>query len=278
MLFTGQKSDTLADTHSYIPDKIYKVTILQTNDIHSERFHSSNSLTMADRKSVIDDIKAEVEGKGGKLILLSGGDINASIENAAASNLQALEYTAMTVSLHQFDYPLEAIRQQQSSAKFPFISANIFESETGKPLFDTYKLINTDGLSIAIMGLTDSPGTQRNKNLVGIHIMDPFKAAAELAPLLKSQADIVIASTHIGHNYMTDSYASRESLSSISDIDLVLGDHTQDDVIKLESDDCGWFLTRIDLEFKNGVLTTTNSEKLSVDSSNTHNDTIISTE
>ena len=106
---------------------------------------------MTERKALIDGIRKEVEGNGGQVVLLSGGDISASIENSDVSNLDDLNYTAMTVGRHQFDYPLDTIRKQQSDAEFPLISANIFESETGNPLFDAYKLVNVDGLNIAIM-------------------------------------------------------------------------------------------------------------------------------
>ena len=268
VLLTGNRDDALF-TPSYTPDKAYKITLLQTNNIQLERFHSSNSLAMADRKTVIDNIRKEVEADGGQVILLSGGDISASIGDAEKSSLKGLYYRAMTVGRHQFDYSLETIRQQQSNAEFPFISANIFESETGKPLFDAYMLINVDDLHIAILGLTEAyaPRTQHSKNLIGIDFIDPFETASELAPMLKEQADIVIASTHMGHNQLKDFYASKAPLSSIDDLDLVLGDHTQDQLTEDDPDDHDRFLTRIDLEFRNGTLTIGDSKKLAIESS-----------
>ena len=269
VLLTGNRENSLPDTPSYTPDKTYRITLLQTNDIQVERFHSSNSLEMAERKALIDGIRKEVKGNGGQVVLLSGGDISASIENSDVSNLDELNYTAMTVGRHQFDYPLDSIRKQQSDAEFPLISANIFESETGNPLFDAYKLVNVDGLNIAIIGLTEaySPKAQHSNNLVGIEFMDPFEIASELAPMLKEQADIVIASTHLGHNSLDGVSSPDTGLSSIEELDLVLGDHTQGEPSESDHSNCGWFLTRTDLEFKNGTLKIISSEKLAMSSS-----------
>ena len=281
VLLTGNRENALPDNYSYTPDKTYRITLLQTNDIQIERFHSSNSLEMAERKALVDSIRKEVEESGGQVILLSGGDISASIENAEMSNLKALNYTAMTVGRHQFDYPLETIRKQQRNAEFPLISANIFQSETGRPLFDAYKLVNIDGLSIAIIGLTDaySSTPQHGQNLIGIEFLDPFETASELAPMLKEQADIVIASTHLGHHSSSEPTASTEPLSSIEELDLVLGDHTQGKPPKGEHSSCGWFLTRTDLEFKNGTLKIVSSERLSMNlpTLTHHQDQMVST-
>ena len=268
VLLTGNSENSLSSPPSYILDKTYKITLLQTNDVELEKFHSSNSLAMTERKAMIDQVRLEVEANGSKVILLSGGDISASVENAKTSNINKLNYTAMTVSQHQFDFPLETIRQQQHNARFPMISANIFESETGKPLFDAYRLINMDGLNIAVLGLTEatSPKAPHSENLKGIDIINPVEIASELAPMLKKQADIVIASTHIGHNASSEYYRSRTPLSSIDEIDLIVGDHTEDQKTNGSHSECGWFLTRIDLEFINGELTVVNSEKLALDS------------
>lgn len=264
VLFTGEKDVPLSGIPAFTPDKTYKITVLQTNDIRMEQFHGSNSLAMSDRKIMVDAIQEEITQEGGHLILLSGGDVSASIRQADTSNLNHLDYTAMTVGQHQFDDPLETIRQQQNHAGFPLISANIYTSETGEPLFDAYKLVNIDGLNIAIIGLTDRY-TAKDQYLEGVDILDPYETASELVPMLKEQADIVIVSTHMGHHNQTQSDTSKKTLSSIPDVDLVLGDHsqhTEDDHLN----DCGWFLTRIDLEFTNGTLNIVHTEKLSMNS------------
>ena len=259
VLFSGLGTEEAAPPPTYTPNKTYKITLLQTNDVQLEKYHSSNSLMMDERKKQIDAIKSQVEHKGGKTILLSGGDISASIEYAERSHLNDLNYTAMTVGLHQFDSSLEDIRKQQKRAHFPLLSANIFGSETGRPLFDAYKLVNIDGLTLAIIGVTEkyTPKPKNRKNLTGIDIIDPYEVVSELAPLLKRQADIVIVSTHLGHNPAKESRLSMQSLESIEGVDLVLGGHVYQASEKGQEnhpDSCGRYLTQVDLEFRNGKL------------------------
>ena len=59
--------------------------------------------------------------------------------------------------------------------------------------------------------------------------------------MLKEQADIVIASTHIGHNPSNNATSSSEPLSSIKELDLVLGDHTLEEPAESDNNSCGWF-------------------------------------
>lgn len=44
-------------------------------------------------------------------------------------------YDAMALGNHEFDNPLEVLRMQEKWAKFPFLSANIYDTQSGKRLF-----------------------------------------------------------------------------------------------------------------------------------------------
>lgn len=63
-------------------------------------------------------------------------------------------YDAMALGNHEFDNPLETLRQQEKWATFPFLSANIYQSSTGKRLFKPYQIFDKQGVKIAVMGLT----------------------------------------------------------------------------------------------------------------------------
>ncbi len=58
-------------------DKTYHLTVLHTNDHHG-RFWTNKygEYGMPARKTLIDKIRTEVRGKGGAVLLLSGGDMN----------------------------------------------------------------------------------------------------------------------------------------------------------------------------------------------------------
>lgn len=68
-------------------------------------------------------------------------------------------YDAMAIGNHEFDNPLSVLRQQEKWAKFPLLSANIYQKGTQQRLFKPYALFDKQGIKIAVLGLTtdDTP-------------------------------------------------------------------------------------------------------------------------
>lgn len=108
-------------------DKTYQITILHTNDHHGHFWHNDHGeYGLAAQKTVVDNIRDEVAKNGGSVLLLSGGDINTGVPE---SDLQDAEpdfkgmnlvgYDAMALGNHEFDNPLEVLRQQEKWATFP---------------------------------------------------------------------------------------------------------------------------------------------------------------
>ncbi len=64
----------------------YKLTVLHTNDNHG-RFWQ-NKYGMSARKTLVDQLRAEIEAENGSVLLLSGGDINTGVPK---SDLQRYE-------------------------------------------------------------------------------------------------------------------------------------------------------------------------------------------
>lgn len=273
---------------TYTPDTTYRLTILNTSDASSWNglppFHNSpaRALELARRQQLIDQTREEVEADGGHLLLLSGGEINASDNQASLNRLNQLGYNAMAVSPMLFNEPLTSIRQQESMANFPFLSANLYESETGKPLFDAYALFDFDGLRVAVMGLTTTRILlgSKPKYRRGLELIDPLVAAHELVPQLKRQADVIIVTTYDGHRVGTGKghklAQSAPIETEVEGIDLVVGDHaleteptsvkTQQVIknIRQNTANCSMYVNRTDLEFRNGILTTVHRDKINL--------------
>lgn len=107
-------------------DKTYNITILHTNDHHGHFWHNDHGeYGLAAQKTVVDEIRDEVAKQGGSVLLLSGGDINTGVPE---SDLQDAEpdfkgmnlvgYDAMALGNHEFDNPLETLRQQENGQRF----------------------------------------------------------------------------------------------------------------------------------------------------------------
>ena len=223
-------------------DKTYRLTVLHTNDHHG-RFWKNNDgeYGMAARKTLIDQIRAEVRQEGGQSLLLDGGDVNTGVPESDLQDavpdfrgMNLLGYDAMAVGNHEFDKPLNILRMQRDLARFPMLSANIYDS--GKRMFEPYKVFSLGGLRVGVIGLTteDTYKMVSPDNVKNIEFRSVIAEAAKVVPELRTKADIVIAATHMGHyengNSGTQSAGDVEMARAVKGIDMVVGGHSQNPV------------------------------------------------
>ena len=269
------------------PDKTYKLTVLHTNDNHGRFWQNEDGeWGMAARKTLIDSIREEVESEGGNVLLLSGGDINTGVPESDLQDaipdftgMNAIGYDAMAVGNHEFDNPLETLQMQEALADFPFLSANIYQDSTNDRLFDPYELFEFNGLTVAVLGLTteDTAKVALAENIEGLEIRNPVDEANDLVPELKEKADIMIASTHMGHyqnaNHGANAPGDVTLAREVDDIDLIVGGHSQNPLFKPDQQNDTWiiqayewgkYVGRADFEFKNGELKLTDYELIPV--------------
>ena len=68
--------------------------------------------------------------------------------------MNAMGYEATVLGNHEFDNPLQILDMQEKWANFPFLSANVINTKTGKTLVKPYTILNKQDLKIAVVGLT----------------------------------------------------------------------------------------------------------------------------
>jgi len=220
-------------------DKTYKITILHTNDHHGRFWKNGDGeYGMSARKTLIDGIRAEVKASGGYSLLLDGGDVNTGVPESDLQDavpdfkgMNLLGYDAMAVGNHEFDKPLFVLKMQRDLIKFPMLAANIYES--GKRMFEPYKIFSLGGVRVGVMGLTteDTFKMVHPDNVKNIEFRGVIAEAARVVPELRGKADVVIAATHMGHyengNHGTQAEGDVEMARAVKGIDLVVGGHTQ---------------------------------------------------
>jgi 5'-nucleotidase / UDP-sugar diphosphatase len=223
-------------------DKIYPITILHTNDHHGRFWKNGDGeYGMSARKTVIDDIRAEVAAAGGYSLLLDGGDVNTGVPESDLQDavpdfkgMNLLGYDAMAVGNHEFDKPLFVLKMQRDLAKFPMLAANIYDR--GERMFAPYKIFSLGGVRVGVMGLTTEdtfkmvhPDTVRNIEFRGV-----IAEASKVVPELRRKADVVIAATHMGHytngKHGTQAQGDVEMARAVNGIDLIVGGHSQNPV------------------------------------------------
>ena len=222
-------------------------TVLHTNDNHGRFWHNKDGeYGMAARKTLIDQIRAEVENAGGETILLSGGDINTGVPESDLQDavpdfigMNEIGYDAMAVGNHEFDNPLAVLDSQRSIANFPMLAANIYKAD-GSRYFDAYKVFDVNGVKIAVIGLTteDTAKIGNPEFISELTFTDPKVEVAKVIKEIKDAkaADIIFATTHMGH--YADAQNGRNAPGDVAmaralaagDLQAVIGGHSQNPV------------------------------------------------
>ncbi|HFQ5107157.1 TPA: bifunctional UDP-sugar hydrolase/5'-nucleotidase UshA [Vibrio vulnificus] len=235
-------------TQEWAADTTYKLTVLHTNDHHGRFWQNKyGEYGMAARKTLIDELRAEIQAEGGSVLLLSGGDINTGVPESDLQDaepdfkgMSKIGYDAMALGNHEFDNPLDVLMKQKEWANFPMLSANIYDKKTGERMFQAYEMFDKLGIKIAVIGLTtEDTAKLGNPEFIGaIDFRDPKEEAKKLIAELKEteKPDLIFAVTHMGHyedgkrgiNAPGDVALAR--YLNEGDLDMIVGGHSQEPV------------------------------------------------
>ncbi|EIZ1006416.1 bifunctional UDP-sugar hydrolase/5'-nucleotidase [Vibrio vulnificus] len=235
-------------TQEWAADTTYKLTVLHTNDHHGRFWQNKyGEYGMAARKTLIDELRAEIQAEGGSVLLLSGGDINTGVPESDLQDaepdfkgMSKIGYDAMALGNHEFDNPLDVLMKQKEWANFPMLSANIYDKKTGERMFQAYEMFDKQGIKIAVIGLTtEDTAKLGNPEFIGaIDFRDPKEEAKKLIAELKEteKPDLIFAVTHMGHyedgkrgiNAPGDVALAR--YLNEGDLDMIVGGHSQEPV------------------------------------------------
>lgn len=289
-------------------DKTYKITILHTNDHHGHFWRSEyGEYGLSAQKTLVDGIRREVAAEGGSVLLLSGGDINTGVPESDLQDaepdfrgMNLIGYDAMAVGNHEFDNPLTVLRQQEKWAKFPFLSANIYQKSTGERLFKPWAIFTRQDLKIAVIGLTtdDTANIGNPEFFTDIEFRKPAEEAKVVIQELQmnEKPDVIIATTHMGHydngNHGSNAPGDVEMARSLPEgaLAMIVGGHSQDPVCMaaenkkqvdyvpgtpcapdkqngiwiVQAHEWGKYVGRADFEFRNGEMKMVNYQLIPV--------------
>lgn len=293
---------------AYEKDKTYKITILHTNDHHGHFWRSEyGEYGLAAQKTLVDSIRKEVAQEGGSVLLLSGGDINTGVpesdlqdEEPDFRGMNLIGYDAMAVGNHEFDNPLTVLRQQEKWAKFPFLSANIYQKSTGERLFKPWAIFTRQDIKIAVIGLTtdDTAKIGNPEYFTDIEFRKPAEEAKVVIQELNmnEKPDVIIATTHMGHydngDHGSNAPGDVEMARSLpaGSLAMIVGGHSQDPVCMasenkkqvnyvpgtpcapdkqngiwiVQAHEWGKYVGRADFEFRNGEMKMVNYQLIPV--------------
>ena len=221
-------------------DKLVKLTILHTNDMHSriDPF-GPNDKRYANRggMSRIATLVEQIRNKESNVILLDAGDIfqgtpyfNLFGGEVELKLMSQMKYDASTLGNHDFDNGIDGFNNVLHNANFPFLCANYdFNQTILKGKTKPYHIIEKQGIKIGIFGIgIELDGLVDSRLYGNTKYKDPIAAANKYAKLLKEKhaCNAVICLSHLGYEYESETLSDKILAKETENIDLIIGGHT----------------------------------------------------
>ncbi len=239
------------------------VTVLSTTDLHGH-VHPVDYYTDQPAQNGLAKIATLVQRARAldpELILLDSGDtiqgtplayhsavVDPPRRNPMMLAMNALDYDAMAIGNHEFNFGLDAFNHARRSARFPWISGNICLSDTDDPAYAPYLVKEVRGVRVGILGLTTPgvPAWETPVNYEGLRFTDPVAAARRYVDELRRRArvDLVVVAMHMGleediltgaphPGQIENENAAVRIAREVPGIDLILMGHTHREVPSL---------------------------------------------
>jgi 2',3'-cyclic-nucleotide 2'-phosphodiesterase / 3'-nucleotidase len=193
------------------------LTILQTTDLHTNVMPWDYFSGTADPKrglaKIATLIRRERAQASCSLLVDSGDTIQGTplgtyyaLEDNAPAHpmavaMKALQYDAMALGNHEFNYGLDVLNKFIGEAGFPVLSANVRQAADGAEAFKPFIIKEVCGVKVGILGLV-TPGVstwERPENVPGLRFDNPVDTARAYVPMMREQgADVVVVSIHSG--------------------------------------------------------------------------------
>lgn len=221
-------------------DKVDRLTILHTNDVHSrlEPFPMDGSINagkggVAARAALIRSIREKQE----HVLLLDAGDIfqgtpffNVFKGEPEMRAMRMMEYDAGVMGNHDFDAGMEVFANQlMQHGKFDIVMCNYgFAGTPMESLHVPYKIFRKGRLKIGVTGVGIELAGLVPESLYGNTVyLNPVAEANHTAGILKQKGcDMVICLSHLGDRYAERKVSDELFAKESENIDLILGGHT----------------------------------------------------
>lgn len=218
---------------------VISLDILSVNDFHGAILGSDKNPGAAKLGKWLKD--EEAKNSDGTLILSAGDMLQGSVDSNLLYGKTVIEamnqigFDAMAVGNHEFDWGMDNLKSQAVRARFPILTANITEKQTGRNPEGTqpWIIVEKKGIKIGIIGLTTMEAVDKvNPKLISSYkIKDTVETVNKLVPELRRQgAQIIIVLGHLGGYVDKDNISingeAAELANRIKGVDVLVTGHT----------------------------------------------------
>src|SRR5215204_597647 len=201
---------------SFAPDRV-QITILGTTDLHGNINTIDYYTNKTDNRGIakVATLIKRIRKEQPNVVLIDSGDtiqgtplesFHGRKNNAPTDPMMlvmsSLDYDAMAVGNHEYNFGLKVLEKARSEAKFPWLSANTYDKGKQQPHYKPYMVKEVAGVRIGILGLTTPgvPNWDNPPNYAGLEFHEPVAEARKWVPILHEQekADVVVITMHMG--------------------------------------------------------------------------------
>jgi 5'-nucleotidase len=206
-------------------DRVVTITFLHLNDVYQIL---PSDLDGSGGLARIATLRKQILASTDHLVFVLAGDtISPSLESTVFSGAQMIDLwnqlglTVATLGNHEFDFKPDVLRQRMKESAFPWLGANVIDTDTGAPFAGAQRYIvrEFDGVKLGIFGVLTTETARTSQPGPKIKFLDPFATARDLVAEMKNQGvHVIVALTHL---QMSDD----EQLARTVKVNLILGGH-----------------------------------------------------
>lgn len=170
--------------------------ILHTNDVHGRIVEEKGVIGDAKLATVIEQERAK---SNQTTLVVDAGDAfqglpisNSTKGEARAEILNQMQYDAMAVGNHEFDFGLDEVKKYKEILKFPLLSSNTYVN--GARLFEASTIVDKDktveGDEFVVIGVTTPETATKThpKNIKGVTFADPISEVNKVIEEVQAKA------------------------------------------------------------------------------------------
>lgn len=170
--------------------------ILHTNDVHGRIVEEKGVIGDAKLATVIEQERAK---SNQTTLVVDAGDAfqglpisNSTKGEARAEILNQMQYDAMAVGNHEFDFGLDEVKKYKEILKFPLLSSNTYVNRAR--LFEASTIVDKDktveGDEFVVIGVTTPETATKThpKNIKGVTFADPISEVNKVIEEVQAKA------------------------------------------------------------------------------------------
>ena len=203
-------------SHQAAPPRVHLV-ILSTTDMHGRVFPIDYYTNKYDNVGIakVATLVKEARKNDPDLLLVDSGDTiqgtpleyfhnkrNNTPPDPMMLAMNALHYDSMTVGNHEYNFGLQVLEKARREAKFPWLSANTYDTGKASTHYQPYIVKEVQGVRIGLLGLTTPgiPNWENKPNYEGLEFHETISEAKKWVPVLRDQekVDVVFIAMHMG--------------------------------------------------------------------------------